>query len=357
MRLLIIQSYGSKLAVRDGIFELTLVEDKCLKKQDIAPSELSAIWIQNGCNLTTAAIALATEHNIDLLLLNGLGVPIGRWLPSKPTNIVTMQRAQLLAYQDEQAVSFVKLWIAEKMQNQADFLKSCAAYPRKSDPTKVERLQKSITQIESYRQKILLLQATQINDIAETIRGIEGAAGRAYFQAITTLLPERYHFEQRNRFPATDAFNSCLNYAYAVLYNKIESAILKVGLNPYAGFLHSDGHQQLSMVYDFVEPFRIMVEVPIFTLFSSKTITQAHFDDSNKEKLWLSKAGKILIINILQDYLKEKTVLFENKKTNREQLIFRKTQLFAHQLLAAYQQKKACTISIADIENTNKIAA
>jgi CRISP-associated protein Cas1 len=330
--LLIIQSYGSKLAVRDGLFELTLIENNAFRKAEYPAHEVGAIWLHQGTSITTAAIALATEHKIDLVLLNGFGVPIGRWQPTRPTTIVTLQRAQLAAYQDEKGFHFIKTWIAEKLQNQIDFLQQRLSHHRRSETAKV---QKHIATIENCRQKILDLNATHLSAVADSIRGLEGAAGRAYFQSIAALLPERYHFEQRNRFPATDAFNSALNYAYAVLYTKVEGALLKVGLNPYAGFLHADGYQQLSMVYDFVEPLRIMVEDPIFSLFSTKKISREHFEDS-EEKIWLSPKGKKLIISHLQALFLEKNMILNGKKRNGEKYILSKAQIFATALLSAY---------------------
>ncbi len=331
MRPLIIQSFGSKLAVKDGLFEVTVIENNKYEKYEYATTEIQSIWIQNGCSITTAAITLAMEAQIDLQLLNGLGVPIGRWMPSKPNSIVTIQRAQLQAANTKEGVAYVKTWIAEKLANQSQLLEKRNAHHRRRESTQINAYSQQILQC---RTKILALEAAAVHEIAPTLRGLEGAAGRAYFQGLSLLLPERYQFELRNRFPATDAFNSALNYAYAILYTKVEAALHKAGLNPYAGLMHADGSLQLSMVYDFVEPFRVMVEEPILNLFIAKTMNQAHFEQSEGEKLWLAKSGKSLIINTLQHFFKEKEIVVETLNYQREQLILRCAHRFAQSLLA-----------------------
>jgi len=80
----------------------------------------------------------------------------------------------------------------------------------------------------------------------QKIMGIEGTISRIYFESISKLMPEKYKFQGRSRNPAIDEFNCLLNYAYGVLYSRVERACIIAGLDPYIGFLHTDNYNKKS---------------------------------------------------------------------------------------------------------------
>jgi len=86
--------------------------------------------------------------------------------------------------------------------------------------------------------------------------GLEGAGGRIYWEQWVNLLPERLHFEGRRTQGAMDAVNSCLNYGYGMLTSHVWGATLNAGLEPFAGFLHTDRSGKPSLALDLVEEFR-----------------------------------------------------------------------------------------------------
>ena len=53
-----------------------------------------------------------------------------------------------------------------------------------------------------------------------------------------------------------DAINQALNYGYAILYNRVQSALLHEGLNLYYPLLHSFQPNKPTLVFDMVESFR-----------------------------------------------------------------------------------------------------
>jgi len=60
-----------------------------------------------------------------------------------------------------------------------------------------------------------------------------------------------------------------LNYGYGVLYGQVEAVLLLAGLDPYAGFLHTDRSGKLSMAFDLIEEFRQpVVDRTVFALFN-----------------------------------------------------------------------------------------
>jgi CRISP-associated protein Cas1 len=329
---LFIHSFGAKLAVRDGIFEITTIEGKQYVKHDYAPTELESIWIQRGCSMTSAAVLLAVENNIDLLLLDGLGKPVGRFMPIVPNSIVTIQRAQILAANQPLGLEIVKDWIAQKMLNQANLLTQCVEHHRSKSKDNQE-VRHKIAQIMTFREQLLSVQAEHIGVVADSIRGIEGSAGRAYFSSLTQILPERYDFKKRSYQQSTDFFNTCLNYGYAILYSKVETALIKAGLNPYIGFMHADGSLQRSLVYDFVEPYRAWVDEKAINLVASKTMSQSLFEEQASGALWFSHEGKRIFADSLLNMLQEPIAYMENLNVSRERFLLLKAQNLASQLL------------------------
>ena len=110
-----------------------------------------------------------------------------------------------------------------------------------------------------------------------TLMGLEGAAGRAYFACLGQLMPEEYRFTGRSRQPATDPFNAMLNYSYGVLYSLVERALILAGLDPFVGFLHTDNYNKRSLVFDMIEPFRILADRTTVLLFTGRRAKREFF--------------------------------------------------------------------------------
>ncbi len=85
------------------------------------------------------------------------------------------------------------------------------------------------------------MRGRKIDEIDSTLRGgLEGTAGRVYFNTLSSLLVERYRFHGRSFRPAGDPFNAFLNYAYGVLYSRVEKVLIIAGLRSICGF-HASG--------------------------------------------------------------------------------------------------------------------
>jgi CRISPR-associated protein Cas1 len=108
--------------------------------------------------------------------------------------------------------------------------------------------------------------------------GLEGTAGRLYFGCLSRLVPQQHRFAGRSRHPARDGFNAMLNYAYGVLYALVEKACICAGLDPFVGFLHTDNYNKKSLVYDLIEPFRILGDRTTLLLFTGRRVQSDYFE-------------------------------------------------------------------------------
>jgi CRISPR-associated protein Cas1 len=74
------------------------------------------------------------------------------------------------------------------------------------------------------------------------------------------LLPEPIRPESRKNFQAYDATNNIFNLCYEVLSWKVHKALIKAKLEPYLGFYHTIKFGQPSLVCDFMDLYRYLID-------------------------------------------------------------------------------------------------
>lgn len=288
---LYLNTYGTYLHKKGEMFEVRIDEES----RRISPKRISSVIISNAAQITTDAIQLALEYNIDIVFLDKYGNPYGRiWLP-KLGSTTYIRRKLLEIYQQDDGWKFVKSWLNRKTDNQLRFLKEII---KKRPSTNFDA---QITEIVRLR-AILNNMPGQLSEMANKILGIEGNISRIYFKIISLLIPDRYTFNGRSSRPAKDPFNAFLNYGYGVLYSKVEKALIIAGLDPYIGLLHTDNYNKKSLVYDFIEPFRILVDETVFYLFSRRQIKDAFYDEIKNGYTLNEEGKKFFITNLLEHF-------------------------------------------------------
>lgn len=323
-----LNTYGTYLHIKDDMFEIRVpVKDAEPKKTHLAAHKLSSIVLSTSAALSTDAIKLALKNNIDIIFAQSDGHPMGRVWHSKLGSTTKIRKRQLEVSLDKEGVRYTKTWIVTKMTNQLEFIKDLKKHRSQMADflnDKIERIENLIISVEK-------LQSEKVSDIAEVIRGLEGTAGRLYFETLSYVMPEQYQFKGRSSRPAKDAFNGFLNYGYGILYARIEKCLMLAGLDPYVGFLHRDDYNQKSMVYDFIEPYRIFVEIPVFRLFSAKKVNKAHTDEI-ANGITLNKEGKELLITALNDYWETDTIRYKGRNQTRVNAMQQDAHTFANEL-------------------------
>jgi CRISPR-associated protein Cas1 len=71
---------------------------------------------------------------------------------------------------------------------------------------------------------------------------------------------ENPYRHSREGFMAYDGTNNIFNLAYEILAWKVHRALIKAKLEPYLGFLHSNQMGKLSLVCDFQELYRYLID-------------------------------------------------------------------------------------------------
>jgi len=309
---LVINTYGSYLRKKDDCF-IVKNEDK---EFEISARKVERIIITTGAFLSTDAIKFAVENNIDLVFLDEFGSPYGRVWHSKLGSTTLIRRRQLELAETEGGLEMAKSWIAQKFDNQVTLLKRLA----NSRPQKEKEIVAYAQRIEGIKGKLGEVTGS-LEEKRGTIMGLEGSAGRIYFEALSFIVPERFEFDGRSRNPAQDEFNCLLNYAYGVLYSLVEKACIIAGLDPYVGFIHTDNYNKKSLVFDLIDMFRTHADQTVIYLFSQRKVKKEYFDEI-KNGYTLNKDGKAVLISALNETL-EKTQRYRGRNIkNRDTIRF-----------------------------------
>jgi len=117
----------------------------------------------------------------------------------------------------------------------------------------VADLAKQLRQLEVKARKVA---GTTIAEKRQELLGLEGVAGRVYWQGFKMIVEGKAEFMGRVHRGADDPLNALLNYGYGILYGHVWGAVANAGLEPFAGFLHVDRPGKPSLVLDLVEEFR-----------------------------------------------------------------------------------------------------
>jgi CRISPR-associated protein Cas1 len=123
------------------------------------------------------------------------------------------------------------------------------------------------------------------------LRGIEGAAARAYFAAMAGVMPPALHFAGRNRRPPRDPVNACLSLGYTLLHSLAVQACTQAGLDSLLGFYHRPAFGRESLASDLIEPLRPAIDLWVAELLHSRTLRADHFSH-DKGACLLGKAGR-----------------------------------------------------------------
>lgn len=323
----VLNSFGASIAQENGLFAVSTAEGKQL----LPPRSIKTISVSKGARISSDAVMLAIQHEIDVLFVDGTGHPQGRVWSIKYGSISDIRRGQLDFFYSDAAVPWVKDLVAEKINRQIGLLLSL-----KGDQD--ERVQRMIAaaanSMEDHKAKARKAEAESVPDVLPSLRGWEGAASRRYFEAVSACLPPAYQFGSRSRQPATDWFNAMLNYGYGMLYGKVEGALIKAGIDPYVGIFHRDDYNRPALVFDVIERYRVWVDYVVIQLCRQEAMSEECFREEGGGVM-LDGLGKRIVIQSVNDYLAEVIALKGTSRSRAEHI-----QRYAHELAGFFLKAK-----------------
>ena len=232
--------------------------------------------------LSSSLLAELATRGIGFTAISGRrGEKIAHLL-GDPHGDASRRLAQYHAYNDDDhRLELARKTVSAKVNNQLRFvhrLKS-ARPDQRASLTKSERAISGI------------IDRLEEADNLERLRGHEGAAASAGFDALQAVLPPRLQFNGRNRRPPRDPVNAALSLSYTLAHSDAVLASHLAGLDPAIGMLHDPAWGRPSLAADMIEPLRPHIDEWVWTLFRDRVIDNDHFGQEGEACL-LKKNGR-----------------------------------------------------------------
>lgn len=306
---LLLVSRGTRMGRENECFVVSS-SDGCRR---VPAAGVSSISLGRGVSVTSDALFLAIERGIPVVLIERSGAPAGRVWSAAYGSISTIRKGQLVFASGRGAVTWIKDTLVRKIGNQLALISILPPLMRVADsPTpeadamRIDGARAAcVRRMERMRDNISSAEADSVADVAASLRGWEGAASKSYFEAVNLFLPQPFRFERRSQHPARDVANAMLNYAYGILYAKVEAALVIAGIDPYVGVLHRDEYNRPVLAYDVIEVFRVWADYVVFSLLGQRAVNEDFATSEADGSVWLDDAGRRAVAQSLTDYLDE----------------------------------------------------
>jgi CRISPR-associated protein Cas1 len=252
---------NNHLVLKNGSHDITGISEK--EEWFVSKIPYEKIVISGKGYLSTEAISLLNQNNINVILTDTYGNPISFMNGAMVSNVsIKYRMGQYDTFRNPEKVLHLQKWILkEKIQSQINFLTSLEN----------KELENGIITLENY-----LSQIESKTSLKDLIR-IEAGSGRNYFLNYAKLIPEKYEFQSRrggglanSKRYASDVINALLNYGYTILAGEIAKFVNGMGLDPYYGFYHKPDTSFQALVYDMIEPFRWLVDSTVLSMANIK---------------------------------------------------------------------------------------
>lgn len=225
----------------------------------------------------------AFDHAVGVVFLSRRGTYLGQHLAASGSTRIERIAAQARCVSDlSRRLTFARSVVDAKIRHQVTIVQ------RFNTPAVADDVADCVRQMKSMSR--MLYDAKDHDEV----RGLEGAAARSYFRALSLLLPADLSFTGRNRQPPLDIMNAALSYGYAILLAECVSALVAAGLDPAFGLLHEPQDKRASLALDLVEEFRPMiVDQVVVSLARRKSLATEHAGRREGQPgVLLSKAAK-----------------------------------------------------------------
>jgi len=242
---------------------------------------LERVFLRGDVTLSSSLLGKLGARGIGVVVLSGRKAE-PTLLLGRPHNDAARRLAQYRLAQDAAfCLAFSADLVSAKLRSEFDFL----AERREAEPLSRYLLTLALRRLEG------AMEAIARQESVAALRGLEGAGAAAYFDGLGDLVPERLHFQRRNRRPPRDPMNAVLSLGYTLLHAEATLALYGAGFDPFIGFYHAVDFGRESLACDLVEPLRTVVDAHALALFRSERLRGEDFSLAEGACL-LGKAGR-----------------------------------------------------------------
>lgn len=283
---LIIDLAGTVLQVRNECFAIKKPETP---PQLVHPMRVTSICLVQYASITTAAAGLAAAYGIPVVLRHAQ-YPLSVISVSANPQTGTLKIRQALAGFFPESAALVKQWLLQKIRGQFHNLET-AKRQNRIDKDLFNKAR------EIFEELIFRINTTGNK---EDYAAAEAFWAGVYWQMVRHIIRDDTIFAGREQKDCKDRLNPCLNYAYAILHQKVEVSLLKLGLDPAMGFLHAPGPHKKPLVYDIMEIWRPQVDKWLLNWIMASP-GEKHWQTGQEGIVRLTKEGRKAVSMLLYE--------------------------------------------------------
>lgn len=233
---------------KDGDF--ISVKDITNTLTKIYPSKLKSIIINKTITIKSDVLFVANLYKIPIIFINKNLESISLYKSESSSKTLLAQ----VKLSDEKRLEISKQILLAKCKNQINYIKRLNKYHKKYKES-INNMAKNAIKIKKAKNTKELL-------------AYEGMVALMYFDVMVSRFSD-YGFTKRHKKGAKDVINMSLNYLYAILYHRLQKLMIDNNLSPYLGLFNANDDNKPSLVFDFIEEFRVyVVDIVVFGLFS-----------------------------------------------------------------------------------------
>jgi CRISPR-associated protein Cas1 len=241
-----LSDYGDFLGRDAGCFEKINRKMGTLKKYPHFKREIGECILKSGSSVSVDALIDLALWNVDTYIMTRKNRVVALLKNIEDDSHVKTRLSQYRAAIDEpKCAEIARQFVLAKIKGQIAVLKKYKLDFARNSMYLMQAEHLEFSNLKLFRRKLM---------------GIEGHSTQDYFSKIFKLFPEKIRPETRETYKAYDGLNNVFNFAYYILECRIHKALLKAKLEPYLGFLHSVQHGKPSLVCDFQELYRYLID-------------------------------------------------------------------------------------------------
>ena len=277
---LAMDTWGSYLHIQNGCF---LIKDRWgeIKKYPFSDEEVKEVWMRNGNYVSVDALTALASFNVDVVLATQAKKPVAMLRSLLDDSHIKTKLCQYESFKNDKWYYIAKQILLSKIEGQRRVLNKWS--------------------LEENYKPDKLIESSDIMKVRTNFTGIEGKYAEHYYKNIFKLIPENIRPEKRKTYHAYDGLNNIFNLGYEMLKWKIHKSLINAKLEPYLGYLHSSQFAKPSLVCDFQELYRFIIDdflikycqrikkkdfiIKIEEIPNNKTIKRVYLNDYKTDEL------------------------------------------------------------------------
>ena len=274
----VLSDYGEYLGTKNG--QNLAVFQKRQLTREVEIFKVDNVYLFEGNSLSTSALTLCASYDIPVFVLSRTGKLLSSNYPFNENGEarVKTRLAQYESLNNGKGKEIAKKIILAKIENQKAFLRQYGFSTVKLEvQNRIERMK--IDDFQEFRMHI---------------NNLEARCSKWYFKAYVKLLPRIWQPQKRMKYKAKDKFNNLLNLGYEILAGEIYKAVLLAHLDAYLGYVHSQQYLKPSLICDFQELFRQLIDKFLLSYVLELDIQDSFEKRGNRTFLTPKETGKFI---------------------------------------------------------------